>query len=221
MAVIGRILGLGRTAQQIGGAVGNVAEVFVGNRAERDAADHARQVQALEQFSSEFTTVGSGRFDRFVNGLNRLPRPLMTLGTLGLFVHAMADPDSFSTRMAGLARVPDQLWWLLGVIVSFYFGAREMHHRRARLLAPLLTGTAPQEMPVPTAAPLPQTRLGTEPSADEAPTPERIATPPKRPEAQAVQKARPAPAAGTPVPDFDPADPDFNAAVEEWRRSVG
>lgn len=223
MAVIGRILGFGRAAEQIGGAVGNVAEVFVGNRAEQDAADHARQLQALEQFGSEFTTVGSGRFDRFVNGLNRLPRPLMTLGTLGLFVHAMVDPDSFSGRMAGLARVPDQMWWLLGVIVSFYFGAREMHHRRARLLAPLLTGTrdtARGEMPVPTASPLPQTRPAPGPTADEAPAPERIATPPKRPEAPSVQQVRPAPTAGTPTPDFDPADPDFNAAVEEWRRSA-
>jgi len=26
--------------------------------------------------------------------------------------------------MAGLATVPEPLWWLLGAIVSFYFGAR-------------------------------------------------------------------------------------------------
>ncbi len=231
MAVIGRILGLGRAAEQIGGAVGNVAEVFVGNRAEREAADHARQVQALEQFGSEFTTVGSGRFDRFVNGLNRLPRPLMTLGTLGLFVHAMVDPDSFSSRMTGLARVPDQMWWLLGVIVSFYFGAREMHHRRARLLAPVLTGArdamSPEaEMPVPTAGPLPKTANAPGKAPDPAapaPAPAAFVAPPKRPAAPAVDpRPRPAAAAATtPVPEFDPADPDFNAAVEEWRRSIG
>ncbi|MHA1127862.1 MAG: 3TM-type holin, partial [Alphaproteobacteria bacterium] len=38
-------------------------------------------------------------------------------------------------RMQGLAYIPDPLWWLLGAIVSFYFGAREMHHFR--------TNTAP------------------------------------------------------------------------------
>ncbi|MEP3635218.1 MAG: 3TM-type holin, partial [Shimia thalassica] len=27
-------------------------------------------------------------------------------------------------RMAGLALVPEPLWWLLGVVVSFFFGAR-------------------------------------------------------------------------------------------------
>ncbi len=46
------------------------------------------------------------------------------LGTLGLFVTAMVDPLWFAERMQGIALVPEPLWWLLGVIVSFYFGAR-------------------------------------------------------------------------------------------------
>jgi hypothetical protein len=44
----------------------------------------------------------------------------------------MADPVGFAGRMQGLALVPDQLWWLLGAIVSFYFGARELHYFRDR-----------------------------------------------------------------------------------------
>jgi hypothetical protein len=32
--------------------------------------------------------------------------------------------------MVGLAEVPEPLWWLLGAIVGFYFGARELHYRR-------------------------------------------------------------------------------------------
>ena len=32
----------------------------------------------------------------------------------------------------GLALVPEPLWWLLGAIVSFYFGAREAHYIRQR-----------------------------------------------------------------------------------------
>jgi len=36
----------------------------------------------------------------------------------------MVDPVWFGERMAGLALVPEPLWWLLGAIVSFYFGAR-------------------------------------------------------------------------------------------------
>lgn len=73
-----------------------------------------------------------GCFDRCVNGMNRLPRPLLTLAVLGLFGHAMADPDGFAYRMRALAEVPEPLWWLIGAIVTFYFGARETHYRRSR-----------------------------------------------------------------------------------------
>ncbi len=82
------------------------------------------QGQAMQQFGAEFATVGKGRFDRFMDGVNRLPRPALALGTLGLFVSAMVAPLWFAQRMQGIALVPEPLWWLLGVIVSFYFGAR-------------------------------------------------------------------------------------------------
>ena len=67
---------------------------------------------------------------------------MLALGTLGLFVYAMAEPAGFSTRMQGLALVPEPLWWLLGAIVSFYFGARELHHQRSRTLPKPAAGLA-------------------------------------------------------------------------------
>ena len=82
------------------------------------------QRAALDQMAAEFRPEGRGLFDRLIDGLNRLPRPAMALGTLGLLVAAMVDPLWFGERMAGLALVPEPLWWLLGAIVSFYFGAR-------------------------------------------------------------------------------------------------
>ncbi|MGH1354191.1 MAG: holin family protein [Thalassovita sp.] len=100
------------------------AGVFVENK--EAGADRAAQMQraALEQFGAEFALPRKGVFDRVVDGLNRLPRPGLALGTLGLFITAMVNPVWFSARMEGLALVPDPLWWLLGAIVSFYFGAR-------------------------------------------------------------------------------------------------
>ncbi|KFI32606.1 hypothetical protein CG51_01435 [Haematobacter missouriensis] len=76
------------------------------------------------------------RYDRIVDGLNRLPRPFLALGTIGLFIHAMTDPDAFARRMTGLAAVPEPLWWLLGAVVSFHFGAREAHYLRSSRPAP-------------------------------------------------------------------------------------
>lgn len=130
MGIIANILGLGTSAGKIGGAVERVTEVFVPNRTKGMAQQHEEYTAALEQFRAEFAQVPSGFFDIFVNGLNRLPRPLLALGTVAMFVYAMWDPSGFAIRMQGLGHVPDPLWWLLGAVVSFYFGAREMHYLR-------------------------------------------------------------------------------------------
>ena len=86
------------------------------------AAEHKAEVVA--QYGAEFAAPARGGFDRFMDGLNRVPRPAMALGTLGLFIAAMVEPVWFAERMQGIALVPEPLWWLLGAIVSFYFGAR-------------------------------------------------------------------------------------------------
>lgn len=104
--------------------IGETAEVFRVNAEAQAGRDADAQGRALEQFAEEFTRARAGRFDRFMDGLNRVPRPALALGTIALFVAAMIDPVWFSKRMAGIALVPEPLWWLLGAVVSFYFGAR-------------------------------------------------------------------------------------------------
>ncbi len=100
------------------------AEVFVEN-AEASAARYAAfQNAALAQFAAEFAAPRRSRFDQLVDAVNRLPRPMLALGTLGLLGSAMIDPVWFAQRMQGVALVPQPLWWLMGAIVSFYFGAR-------------------------------------------------------------------------------------------------
>lgn len=100
------------------------AEVFRENA--EAAAQRGADLDAatLNQFAAEFRHSRRGWFDRFVDGLNRLPRPALAFGTIALFVSAMASPLWFAERMQGLALVPEPLWWLMGAIISFYFGAR-------------------------------------------------------------------------------------------------
>lgn len=104
--------------------VAETAQVFRVNAEAQAARGHDMQVAALGQFAQEFQVVQRGSFDRLMDALNRIPRPAMALGTLGLFISAMVDPIWFAARMAGIALVPEPLWWLLAAIVSFYFGAR-------------------------------------------------------------------------------------------------
>lgn len=116
--LLGMIFGSGRNV------IAETAEVFREN-AEAGAGREARIKEAtLAQFAAEFARPSRGLFDRAIDGLNRLPRPLLAFGCIGLMVAAMADPIWFAARMQGVALVPEPLWWLMGAVVSFYFGAR-------------------------------------------------------------------------------------------------
>ncbi len=132
MSILGSINGIGKVVEGIGGVVKSTSEVFHANETQKMQNDADRFQASLKQYSAEYTHESKGNFASFVNGLNRLPRPFMALGTVALFIYAMSDPEGFKERMVGLQFVPEPLWWLLGAVVSFYFGARELHHFRAR-----------------------------------------------------------------------------------------
>lgn len=128
---IARLFGIGGGRNAVVETVAGVSGVFRPH-AENEARRVAEgRTATLQQFSNEFQ--GKGWFNQLVDGLNRLPRPVMAFGTIGLFVFAMMDPLTFAESMVGLDAMPRELWWLLSAIVSFYFGARELHKiRKAR-----------------------------------------------------------------------------------------
>jgi len=117
-SVLSQLFGGGRNA------IKDTVEVFRENAEAGAVRAYDMRDATLKQFAAEFAVPRKGRFDRFIDGLNRVPRPAMALGVLGLMVAAMTDPIWFASRMQGIALVPEPLWWLLGAIVSFYFGAR-------------------------------------------------------------------------------------------------
>lgn len=202
MGLMGQVFGLGAAARDIGTAVGGVAEVFAGNKAQREAQDAARFQAVTAAQAAEFAHAPVGAFHGFVDGLNRLPRPMLALGTLGLFVYAMVEPSGFGLRMEGLQHVPEPLWWLLGAIVSFYFGAREFHYWRG--------GALPSVASVASARTILETGGAAQPGG---PAEEDDGLPLGAPR----PAPRPAPAAKTAAPAVSAADPSYNAALEEWR----
>jgi hypothetical protein len=152
MGVIGKLIGAPGAVTALGEAAAGVAEVFVPSATKRMELSAEAQLAALRQLGEEYQHPALGWFDRMVNGLNRLPRPLLAFGTIGLFVYAMVDPVAFATRMVGLNAVPEPLWWLLGAIVAFYFGARETHYFRNRAVVSPFTGQEDAALPSENAA---------------------------------------------------------------------
>lgn len=208
-----------------GGGAKDLARVFVADRSEAQAQEHAENIKALEQLAAEFGRAPRGWFDGLVDGLNRLPRPAMAMGTLALFGFAMWDPVAFGIRMQGLALVPEPLWWLLGAIVSFYFGARELHHWRSGGPLPgtvaatvenmrAIESLRPAPEPDPVEVPLPPEPDDAlpEPAAPGALAPDPAAAP-------AAPAAAPAPVVvrdGIAVPEAARRMAAENPAIRDW-----
>ena len=146
MGMIGKLIGSPAAVSALGEAAQGVAEVFLPSATKRMELSAEAQMAALRQLGEEYQHPALSWFDRLVNGLNRLPRPFLAFGTLGLFSYAMVDPEAFAKRMVGLNAVPEPLWWLLGAIVAFYFGARETHYFRSRgVVSPFVPQAAGEE----------------------------------------------------------------------------
>ena len=145
MGLIGKIIGGPAAVSALGDAAKGLAEVFTPSATRRMELSAEAQMAALRQLGEEYGLPSTGWFDCAVNGLNRLPRPLLAFGTIGLFVYAMVDPVKFAARMVGLNAVPEPLWWLLGAVVAFYFGARESYYFRGR--TPIANPNTPPQTP--------------------------------------------------------------------------
>lgn len=85
----------------------------------------------------------TGRYDRLIDVLNRLPRPVLVYGTVALLFLALLKPDLFDRAMTSLQRMPEELWWLIGAILAGHFGAREAYHLRNRPSASQMSAEPP------------------------------------------------------------------------------
>lgn len=125
-------MSLWRTITGLFSPAKELVEVFKPNAEKQAERGHLERMEinrqdlaSLQQFAAEFRSRRTGTaWDSFVDGLNRLPRPLITLGILGLFVLAPADPLRFLEIARAYQIMPDGFWALLSIIIAFYFGGR-------------------------------------------------------------------------------------------------
>ena len=115
------------------GMLKDLAEVVIGNRRERDeqaANADARAAEAQgelwKEYGSEFTQNAPNRtlFDKIMDGVNRLPRPMFAFGTIAWFFWCAVNPDSFERSMRALNVMSDWGFAILSSIIVFYFGGR-------------------------------------------------------------------------------------------------
>ena len=103
--------------------IGDMASRFFGSKEKRDQYQADARDAVYSQFAQEF---GHSKtwWDSFIDGLNRLPRPIMTFGTIYLFYLCWNDPAKFITGAQALQVMPKEGWYVLGAIVTFWFAAK-------------------------------------------------------------------------------------------------
>lgn len=104
----------------------DIIEAWRGSQKERDRNQHDEliAIHAEQQAGMTIGKPGRTRFDVFIDGINRLPRPLITFGIIWLFIWAGISPDRFAVSMRALSTVPDPMWVILGCTLAFWFGGR-------------------------------------------------------------------------------------------------
>ena len=104
--------------------VKQVAQVFLGDKVSRETNDFDYKVKCLESIDNYVRAPKGSWWERFVSGLNMLPRPAFAIGVIGAFGMAFFAPEHFAKSMAGLQLVKPEMWGLASLIVTFYFGGR-------------------------------------------------------------------------------------------------
>jgi hypothetical protein len=91
------------------------------NAAERSGEFDAA---ALQQFAAEFRHPSRNWFDGLVDWLNRLPRPLLTLGAIVILLLPVWDIGLATAVFTAWSIIPPAIWALITVVVTFFFGGR-------------------------------------------------------------------------------------------------
>lgn len=108
------------------GFIKDMVEMLHGNREKNNVREYNEAIATKEQFGKEFSYGASYRttFDSIIDGLNRLPRPVITFGVIALFWWAFASPEHFQISMQAMNQIPAPMWNALYMILGLYFTAR-------------------------------------------------------------------------------------------------
>ena len=105
--------------------VQNIVEVFKPNAEKQAQRDNSALSSAYAQFAAEFRKNRTW-WDSAVDGLNRLPRPIIVGGVIYYFYLAIAQPVQFHSINLALASIPDPMWFISSGVIGFYFSMRSV-----------------------------------------------------------------------------------------------
>ena len=123
-----------------GGALKSVDSIlgrFVKNKDAAEANIHSEQMSASESMAAEFQHRENRTWwDSLIDGINRLPRPLMVFEALALLHWAVIDPLGFAATMTALNTVPEWLALVIAQVILLYMGGRMLDKWNGKMKGP-------------------------------------------------------------------------------------
>jgi len=116
-----------------GGVVETVRKtigMFIGNKENRERGYHDESMEAHKQFAAEFGVRNRTWLDSLIDAFNRLPRPVIVSMVITYFWYSYHDPLLFQILNESLDTIPELMWQIAIIIISFYFVAREIQKSR-------------------------------------------------------------------------------------------
>lgn len=111
-------------------SVGGVIRSIFGDKQERERYSHEQQISVQDSYAAEFLAPEKKHwFNMFVDGANRLVRPLFTYGIVLMFWWAATNPQEFAVYIKTLQIVPESMWTIMWTIIGFWFGGRILENR--------------------------------------------------------------------------------------------
>lgn len=74
----------------------------------------------------------TSKYDRFIDGINRLGRPLMLIGVIAFFAWAIIDPVYFVEVMTALASTPEFVATAILTIIGIFGTGRIINDMKGR-----------------------------------------------------------------------------------------
>ncbi|NKD76964.1 hypothetical protein HEQ60_04205 [Haematospirillum sp. H1815] len=95
-------------------------------------AQMTKQTPSSRQHHTIHTHHQISTWDRGIDSLNRLPRPLMALGVIALMAWPAINPRTFAEAMQSYTMMPDWLVQLVMAVVLAYFVSRTVEKIREK-----------------------------------------------------------------------------------------
>ena len=129
---LGRFLGGG-----VSKPIREIAGQFIAPKDTRQLNQHEYKLAVLEQFQAYTTSNKGSMFERFVGGLNALPRPLIALGTISLIGYIIIAPTEAGVILQAKIEMLNTFntFWqgiIAGVFALYYGGRMQMKHYNAK-----------------------------------------------------------------------------------------